>query len=155
MLDDARRAVLLPHDLHCRGTRSGLHGAQVRGHDPRLAPPIRLLTRRNPRSKYLRPSKPAHPEPSRALSRKKWKTRVELANAIFKYIEIFYNRHRRRSGVSYRGPIEYETLGINDIPAASQRPRVEPNALGRSLQRTRGVSDFILIVDAAVFWELM
>lgn len=26
------------------------------------------------------------------LNRKKWKTRVELANAIFEYIEIFHNR---------------------------------------------------------------
>jgi hypothetical protein len=29
------------------------------------------------------------------LNRKKWKTRVELANAIFDYIEIFHNRQRR------------------------------------------------------------
>jgi putative transposase len=28
------------------------------------------------------------------LNRKKWKTRVELANAIFEYIEIFHNRQR-------------------------------------------------------------
>ncbi len=30
------------------------------------------------------------------LDRKRWNTRVELANAIFDYIEIFY--HRRRAG---------------------------------------------------------
>ena len=28
------------------------------------------------------------------LNRKKWKTRIELANAIFDYIEIFHNRQR-------------------------------------------------------------
>ena len=28
------------------------------------------------------------------LNRKKWKTRLELANAIFDYIEIFHNRER-------------------------------------------------------------
>lgn len=53
------------------------------------------------------------------LNRKKWKTRVELANAIFEYIEIFHNRQRRHSALGYRTPIEYETLEINDIPAAS------------------------------------
>ena len=53
------------------------------------------------------------------LNRKKWKTRVELANAIFEYIEIFHNRQRRHSALGYRTTIEYETLEINDIPAAS------------------------------------
>ena len=53
------------------------------------------------------------------LNRKKWKTRVELANAIFEYIEIFHNRQRRHSALGYHTPIEYETLEINDIPAAS------------------------------------
>ena len=33
------------------------------------------------------------------LNQKKWKTRVELANAIFEYIEIFYNRRRRHSSI--------------------------------------------------------
>ena len=44
------------------------------------------------------------------LNRKKWKTRVELANAIFDYIEIFHNRQRRHSALGYRTPIEYELL---------------------------------------------
>ncbi|PRC60694.1 IS3 family transposase, partial [Mycobacterium sp. ITM-2017-0098] len=42
------------------------------------------------------------------LDRQKWKTRVELANAIFDYIEIFHNRQRRHSALNYRTPIEYE-----------------------------------------------
>jgi transposase InsO family protein len=42
------------------------------------------------------------------LDRKKWTTRVELANAIFEYIEIFYNRRRRHSSVGYLTPIEFE-----------------------------------------------
>jgi transposase InsO family protein len=42
------------------------------------------------------------------LDRKRWNTRVELANAIFDYIEIFYNRRRRHSGVGYLTPIEFE-----------------------------------------------
>ena len=42
------------------------------------------------------------------LNRKKWKTRIELANAIFDYIEIFYNRQRRHSALGYLSPIEHE-----------------------------------------------
>ncbi len=42
------------------------------------------------------------------LNRKKWKTRIELANAIFDYIEIFHNRQRRHSALGYSTPIEYE-----------------------------------------------
>ncbi|WP_329127557.1 IS3 family transposase [Streptomyces sp. NBC_01465] len=53
------------------------------------------------------------------LNRKRWKTRVELANAIFEFIEIFYNRQRRHSALGYRTPVEYELLSKNDtIPAA-------------------------------------
>jgi transposase InsO family protein len=42
------------------------------------------------------------------LNRKRWKTRVELANAMFEYIEIFHNRQRRHSGLGYQSPIEFE-----------------------------------------------
>lgn len=53
------------------------------------------------------------------LDRKRWKTRVELANEIFEFIEIFYIRQRRHSALGYRTPIEYELLSGNDIiPAA-------------------------------------
>jgi transposase InsO family protein len=43
--------------------------------------------------------------------------RVELANAIFEYIEIFHNRRRRHSSLGMRTPIEYELL--NTTPAAA------------------------------------
>lgn len=52
------------------------------------------------------------------LNRRKWKTRVELANAIFEYIEIFQNRQRRHSGLGYRTPIEHELLSAQDTTAA-------------------------------------
>ena len=42
------------------------------------------------------------------LNRKKWRTRVDLANAIFDYIEIFYNRQRRHLQLGYSTPIEHE-----------------------------------------------
>ena len=41
------------------------------------------------------------------------KTRVELANAIFDYLEIFHNRRRRHSALGYRTPIEYELSFTN------------------------------------------
>lgn len=53
------------------------------------------------------------------LNRKKWKTRVELANAIFEYIEIFHNRQRRHSALGYRTPTEFERLNDNTIRTAS------------------------------------
>ena len=52
------------------------------------------------------------------LNRKKWKTRVELANAIFEYIEIFHNRRRRHSALGYRTPIEYELLSEHNANTA-------------------------------------
>ena len=42
------------------------------------------------------------------LNRKKWRTRIELANAMFDYIEIFHNRQRRHSQLNYRTSIEFE-----------------------------------------------
>jgi putative transposase len=50
------------------------------------------------------------------LNRQRWKTRVELANAIFDYIEIFHNRQRRHSALGYHTPTEYE-LRNDPIPA--------------------------------------
>jgi putative transposase len=44
------------------------------------------------------------------LNRRKWRTRVELANAMFEYLEIFHNRQRRHSSLGMRTPIEYEML---------------------------------------------
>jgi transposase InsO family protein len=47
------------------------------------------------------------------LDTRRWKTRVELANAIFEYIEIFHNRRRRHSSLRIRTPIEYELINNN------------------------------------------
>ena len=43
------------------------------------------------------------------LNRRKWKTRVELANAIFEYIEGFHNRRRRHSAIGWATPLQFET----------------------------------------------
>ncbi len=42
------------------------------------------------------------------LDRKRWTTRLELSNAIFDFIEVFYNRRRRHSQLGYVSPIEFE-----------------------------------------------
>lgn len=42
------------------------------------------------------------------LDRQRWRTRVELANAIFEYLEIFHNRQRRHSALGMLTPIEFE-----------------------------------------------
>ena len=42
------------------------------------------------------------------LNRKRWRTRIDLANAIFEYIEIFYNRQRRHSQLHYESPVTHE-----------------------------------------------
>jgi len=53
------------------------------------------------------------------LNRKRWNTRLELANAIFEYLEIFHNRQRRHSSLGMLSPIEYERRHA-DNPARVQ-----------------------------------
>lgn len=43
------------------------------------------------------------------LDRKAWKSRKELANAIFEWIECWYNPKRRHSSIGMLSPVEYET----------------------------------------------
>jgi putative transposase len=47
---------------------------------------------------------------SELLDRQHWNTRLELANAIFEYLEIFHNRRRRHSALGWLTLIEYEKL---------------------------------------------
>jgi putative transposase len=42
------------------------------------------------------------------LNRQRWTTRVELANAIFEYIEGFHNRRRRHSALGWQTPLDFE-----------------------------------------------
>ncbi len=42
------------------------------------------------------------------LDRKRWKTRIDLANSIHDYIELFHNTHRRHSSLNMLTPSEYE-----------------------------------------------
>lgn len=52
------------------------------------------------------------------LDRRYWTTRAELANAMFEWIEAFYNPVRRHSGLGYRSPVEFEHLHKTATPAA-------------------------------------
>ena len=45
------------------------------------------------------------------LDQKQWKTRDELANAIFEWIECWYNPKRRHSSIGMHSPVTYEALG--------------------------------------------
>ena len=53
------------------------------------------------------------------LNRPRWDTRVQLANAIFEYVEGFHNRRRRHSALHWQTPIEFETTAINQVPGSS------------------------------------
>jgi transposase InsO family protein len=44
------------------------------------------------------------------LNLSRWRTRLELANAIFEYLEVFHNRKRRHSALGTLTPSGYETL---------------------------------------------
>jgi putative transposase len=58
------------------------------------------------------------------LNRQRWDTRVELANAIFEYIEGFHNRRRRHSALGWQTPIEFETTAISRVPAPQSAVQV-------------------------------
>lgn len=56
------------------------------------------------------------------LDRQRWNTRVEFANAIFEYIEVWHNRARRHSSIGYLTPIDFELQSeLNTIPARTAR----------------------------------
>ncbi len=56
------------------------------------------------------------------LDRQRRRTRVELANAIFEYIEGFYNRRRRHSALDYMSPIQFETTHPPNLISSPPSP---------------------------------
>lgn len=42
------------------------------------------------------------------LDSRNWKTHAELANAIFEWIECWYNPKRRHSSIGMLSPLDYE-----------------------------------------------
>jgi hypothetical protein len=58
------------------------------------------------------------------LDRKKWNTRLELANAIFEYLEIWHNRKRRHSQLGWLTPVEFERNRIITVACESKESRL-------------------------------
>jgi len=52
------------------------------------------------------------------LNQQRWRTRIELANALFEYLEIFHNRRRRHSALDYQAPVAWEEVVLLSCPAA-------------------------------------
>ena len=52
------------------------------------------------------------------LDQQSWRTRTELANAIFEWIEAWYNPRRRHTSIGDLSPIDFERLQTAAIPAA-------------------------------------
>lgn len=48
-----------------------------------------------------------------------WRTRRDLASAVFDYIEVFYNRQRRHSTLDYLSPARYEHERLSRIQMAA------------------------------------
>ena len=44
------------------------------------------------------------------VHRRAWPTRTDLRQAVFEYIELFYNTTRRHSTLGMRSPAEYENM---------------------------------------------
>jgi len=49
------------------------------------------------------------------LDRQAWRTRIELANAIFEYLEIFHNKRRRHSALGMLTPVEFEARQLTVV----------------------------------------
>jgi transposase InsO family protein len=52
------------------------------------------------------------------LHRQAWPTRTAARQAIFEYIEGWYNTRRRHSSLGYLSPTAYESTTINPLPAS-------------------------------------
>lgn len=46
------------------------------------------------------------------VDRQPWQNHAHVRQAIFEYMEAFYNRQRRHSSLGYLNPVAYEQLGV-------------------------------------------
>src|SRR5262245_23039988 len=75
--------------------------------------------------------------PTELLSRYRWTTRIELANAIFEYLEIFHNRQRRYNALgmltqSSTNDSDHSDRGVTFRQTGSTKPRAHRPAQPRS-----------------------
>jgi putative transposase len=56
--------------------------------------------------------------PLELLDRRKWESRQQLGNAIFEWIECWYNPYRRHSSIGMLSPAEYERRYYEGAPPA-------------------------------------
>lgn len=56
------------------------------------------------------------------VERQTYQTRAEARNAVFEYIEVFYNRQRRHSSLDYVSPVTYEHMkgGIGTLESLTK-----------------------------------
>ena len=50
---------------------------------------------------------------------RQWRTRAELRDAVFEYIEVFYNRQRLHSSLGYKTPASVESVESDFALAAA------------------------------------
>jgi transposase InsO family protein len=62
------------------------------------------------------------------LNRKRWNTQLELANAMFEYLEIFHNRKRRHSALGMPARSSSNAVTPTTPPAIKQADRAKPRA---------------------------
>ena len=58
------------------------------------------------------------------LDTKEWATRDELANAIFEWIECWYNPTRRHSSIGMHSPVDFDAHIPRQIATVDPTPRV-------------------------------
>lgn len=71
------------------------------------------------------------------LDRQPWRTRQDLANAIFEWIEAWYNPRRRHSALGNLSPIDYEQHHT------TPRPQPRPDHHTQAVRETGGSSPAI------------
>jgi hypothetical protein len=69
------------------------------------------------------------------LSCKRWRTRIELTNAMFEYLEICHSRRRRHSSLGWLSPQEFENQTKSSWPSFQQPDSTEPGAIPKSEPR--------------------
>jgi putative transposase len=74
------------------------------------------------------------------LDRRRWRTRLELANAIFGYLEVFHNRQRRHSALGCSARSSSRPADSPPSHEAIQLPDSTQPGACLGLHQTRGIS---------------